>query len=103
MADNIKGIPFSSKDEGVNFPQQAINAVARSQWETFEEAYSELGRAVNLYVVSFTYVLGNWKAMVSTDIPDGRYYEVTSRAQGPVFVDVYTKTANIEMTQEDLL
>jgi hypothetical protein len=30
-----------------------------------------------VYVVSFTYVLGNWKAMLSTTLPDGMYYEVT--------------------------
>lgn len=31
----------------------------------------------DVYVVSYHYVLGNWKAMVSTTLPDGMYYEVT--------------------------
>jgi hypothetical protein len=30
-----------------------------------------------VYVVSFTYVLGSWKAMLSTTLPDGMYYEIT--------------------------
>jgi hypothetical protein len=32
---------------------------------------------VDVYVVSFSFVLGNWKALVSTTLPDGMYYEVT--------------------------
>lgn len=31
----------------------------------------------DVYVVSFSFVLGNWKALVSTTLPDGMYYEVT--------------------------
>ena len=100
MADNIKGIPFSSADEGVMYPQQAINAVKRAYWEYFDVASP--GKSVNAYVVSFTYVLGNWKAMVSTDLPDGRYYEVTFNGK-VAFVDCYVKTDQEVMDAEDLL
>lgn len=31
----------------------------------------------NVYVVWFCKTLQNWKALVSTDLPDGMYYEVT--------------------------
>jgi hypothetical protein len=31
----------------------------------------------DVYVVSFNFVLGNWKALISTTLPDGMYYEVT--------------------------
>jgi len=30
-----------------------------------------------VYVVSFSFVAGSWKAFVSTNLPDGMYYEVT--------------------------
>lgn len=30
-----------------------------------------------VYVVSFSFVLSNWKALVSTTLPNGMYYEVT--------------------------
>ena len=30
-----------------------------------------------VYVVSFTYICGGWKAFLSTTLPDGMYYEVT--------------------------
>jgi hypothetical protein len=31
----------------------------------------------DVYVVSFTFILGHYKAMASTTLPDGMYYEVT--------------------------
>lgn len=31
----------------------------------------------DVYVVSFNFTLNNWKAFVSTTLPDGMYYEVT--------------------------
>lgn len=100
MADNIKGIPFSSEDEGTDFPQQAINAVKRAYWEYFEIVSPR--EYVEAYVVSFTYVLGNWKALVSTHLPDGRYYEVTFNGD-VAFVDCYSKTDQEILDAEDLL
>lgn len=50
----------------------------------------------DIYVVWFTYTLGNWKAMISTTRPDDRYYEVTyDKAKGQTYVDTYLKTHNI--------
>jgi hypothetical protein len=45
----------------------------------------------DVYVVWYNYTLSNWKALVSTTIPDDRYYEVTHKAGGETFVDVYVK------------
>lgn len=48
-----------------------------------------------VYVVWFTYILGNWKALVSTTLPDGMYYEVTCNTQaGEVYIDAYKKFSN---------
>lgn len=48
-----------------------------------------------VYVVWFAKTLGNWKALVSTDLPDGRYYEVTHNgATQQEYVDVYVKVFN---------
>jgi len=58
----------------------------------------------HFYVVWFTKILGNWKAIVSTDIfdnPDtgkekGILYEVTyNGAKGEAYVDEYTKKNNV--------
>jgi uncharacterized protein DUF6275 len=48
------------------------------------------------YVVMFTFVLGNWKALVSTTISDGMYYEVTyNREKGETYLDAYKKWENV--------
>lgn len=48
-----------------------------------------------IFVVWFNYTLGNWKALVSTSLPDGRYYEVTHNAEKfETYLDVYVKVWN---------
>jgi len=98
MGDNLKGIPFSSDDEGKTFPELAKTIV-------FDQACA-LGVRDNhptfsrdeVYVVWFAYVLGYWKALCSTSLPDGRYYEVTfNKEKGVAYVDTYRKTHNIEV------
>lgn len=47
------------------------------------------------YVVWFAFTLGNWKALVSTTLADGRYYEVTHNAvKQETYLDVYVKVMN---------
>lgn len=94
MADNIAGIPFSSDDEGINFVERAKDLV-------FEVANHEITAVQKdeIYVVWFAFVLGNWKALISTSIPDGRIYEVThNKAKGESYVDSYIKTHNVRVT-----
>lgn len=51
-----------------------------------------------VYVVWFTYILGNWKALVSTTLPDGMYYEVTyNAAKGETYLDAYKKFDNVSI------
>ena len=46
----------------------------------------------DVYVVSHSYILGNQKAMISTTLPDGKYYEVTyNDAKEEMYVDCYVK------------
>ncbi len=46
----------------------------------------------NIYIVWFCKTLQNWKALVSTTIPDGMYYEVTHNGDtNETYVDVYKK------------
>lgn len=52
-----------------------------------------------VYVVWFTYILGNWKALVSTTLPDGMYYEVTyNSAKEEIYLDAYKKFDNVTLT-----
>ena len=46
----------------------------------------------DVYVVWFCYILGGWKALVSTTVPDNMYYEVTYNvAVGETYLDAYKK------------
>lgn len=50
----------------------------------------------DVYVVWFSKTLQNWKAMLSTTLPDGQYYEVTYNGdKKEIYLDVYKKWENI--------
>ena len=49
----------------------------------------------DIYIVWFCKTLQNWKALVSTTITDGMYYEITYNGNmGETYVDVYKKWEN---------
>ncbi len=57
----------------------------------------------DVYVVWFGYVLGNWKALVSTRLPDGMYYEVTyNEGHEEFYIDAYKKFDNVKVPIETL-
>lgn len=50
----------------------------------------------DIYVVWFAKTLQNWKALVSTTIPDGKYYEITYNGDvGEAYLDAYVKIHNV--------
>lgn len=52
----------------------------------------------DVYVVWFCKTLQNWKALVSTILPDLTYYEVTFNGnENVIYLDVYVKNRNIEI------
>lgn len=56
----------------------------------------------DVYVVWFAYVLGGWKALVSTTLPDQMYYEVTyNKEKKETYLDAYKKFDNICIPDED--
>lgn len=97
MADNLKGIPLSSPDEGLDIPTSAKMLVKR-EIELLDGTSIPLH---DIYVVWFSYTLGNWKALVSTSLPDGKYYEVThSKERDVTFVDTYLKINNTKLSKD---
>jgi len=53
------------------------------------------GKPDDFYVVWFAKTLGNWKALVSTDIVDNQYWEVTYNGdKKEAYVDHYAKLTN---------
>jgi hypothetical protein len=54
-----------------------------------------------VYVVWFCKTLQNWKALVSTTLPDGMYYEVTYNGdKGETYLDAYKKFDNVCIKDE---
>lgn len=48
-----------------------------------------------VFVVWNAYILGNIKALLSTTLPDGMYYEVTyNKAKNEIYFDAYKKFEN---------
>jgi hypothetical protein len=56
-----------------------------------------------VYIVWFSKVLQNWKALLSTTLPDGMYYEVTYNGERrETYLDAYKKFDNVKILDEDL-
>ena len=50
----------------------------------------------DIYIVWFCKVLQNWKALVSTTLPDGMYYEVSYNGdKAECYLDAYKKFQNV--------
>lgn len=52
----------------------------------------------DVFIVWFCKTLQNWKALVSTTIPDGMYYEITHNGdKGETYLDAYKKWENVRI------
>ena len=52
----------------------------------------------DVYVVWFSKTLQNWKALVSTTVSDGMYYEITYNGdKDETYVDVYKNWENFKL------
>lgn len=53
----------------------------------------------DVFVVWFAKTLQNWKALVSTTVSDGMYYEITHNGdKNETYVDVYKKWENFTIS-----
>lgn len=98
---------LSSVDESKGI-QPVLRAVELVRDQIQENALKERSRYLGadelptIYVTTFTYILGGWKAMVSTSWSDGHYYEVTHNAQKlETYVDRYSKDYNVCVVHPD--
>jgi hypothetical protein len=80
--DNQANYPDKARAIVDDYIQKAMFGVGGTPYET--------------YVVWFSKTLQNWKAMVSTTMPDRMYYEVTYNGDlHEYYLDVYAKTQNV--------
>lgn len=57
----------------------------------------------DIYIVWFSKTLQNWKALLSTDLHDDLYYEVTYNGdKHSAYVDTYKKQANVVVFNSDI-
>lgn len=93
-------IPFSTPEE--SDPDQFLNRAKQIVTEEICGYHPWLGaqdldhlRELEVYIVWFSKTLQNWKACVSTSIPDGQYYEVTYNGdKQEAYIDTYEKVSN---------
>lgn len=77
--------------DSVNYPEVARHHV---YLHIATEEYFDVNLS-DVYTVWFCYILGGWKALVSTTREDNRYYEVTyNDAKGETYLDIYIKADN---------
>lgn len=52
----------------------------------------------DVFIVWFCKTLQNWKALVSTTVSDGMYYEITHNGdKGETYLDAYKKWENVRI------
>jgi hypothetical protein len=84
------GLTSAGMDRGKPI-ERALGLVAQFAVENHGDHSDD----TSYYVVWFCYVLGGWKALISSDKSDGRYYEVTyNKAKEEAYVDCYVKQFN---------
>lgn len=88
---------MNNRPDGETFPQKAQRLVFEYVKKRLEKTDTHVTFAVDeVYIVWFTKTLLNWKAMLSTTLPDGMYYEVTyNGANKETYIDAYKKFENV--------
>lgn len=63
--------------------------------ETLSKGEYPNGKDFEIYIVTCTYILGCEKYWITTDLPDGKYFEVTYNAQtNEFYLDEYVRIHN---------
>lgn len=82
----------------MDYQERAKLLVAQYFNSKAEKTDQKMIRTTDVYVVWFCYILGGWKALLSTTVTDGMYYEVThDKLRGVTYLDVYKKWENLEV------
>jgi hypothetical protein len=85
----------------MNFQEKALKIVRDHVAELGDKSDPPL--EFDVYIVWFCKTLQNWKALISTTLPDQMYYEVTYDGDRYVtYLDVYKKFRNIAVQDDQL-
>lgn len=79
---------------------RVVYEYVRAHLDVTESAHTNFSPD-EVFVVWFCKTLGNWKALLSTTLPDGMYYEVTYNGNGDeLYLDAYKKFENVVYLQD---
>ena len=81
-----------SKVEFIPLAKQTVLDYVRAHLDVTDDVKVSID---DIYVVWFCKTLQNWKALISTTLPDGMYYEVTYNGdKKEIYLDAYKKFEN---------
>lgn len=81
-----------TSDQFMNKAKQLVLEYAKSHVDPTDNVSISVD---DVYVVWSCFILGNQKALLSTTLPDGLYYEITyDRNQNKIYFDAYKKWEN---------
>lgn len=104
MPADAFGARVTPSDEDLSFPDRARRRVFNYVKDRLEKTDTHVTFTEDeVYVVWFSKVLDHWKALVSTTLPDGMYYEVTHNGiKRETYIDAYKKFDNVRIPDGDV-
>ena len=89
-----------SSEEFIKYAKGIVYDYAKSQIDKTDNVKFS---AEDVHVVWYNFTLGNSKALLSTNLPDGMYYEVTYNAnRDEIYFDAYKKWINRCISLEEI-
>lgn len=86
----------------MNYQEKAKQIVIDYYNEHVEITDNKKLKESEVFIVWFSKTLQNWKALVSTTISDGMYYEVTYNGdKKETYLDAYKKWENVCVKDEE--
>lgn len=87
---------FQRKEEQKDMGNTEFTEKAKELVREYTEYNTPDVPVFEVYVVWNAYILGNMKALLSTTVEDGMYYEVTfNKAKNEIYLDAYKHAENI--------
>lgn len=97
-------LTFVPTPEKYNHPDRYLKKAKKAVLIAFPSFDGGFGANVgDLYIVWFSKTLDNWKALVSTDVVDDVYFEVTyDGARKHTYVDMYHKKGQVIVSDNNI-
>lgn len=93
---------FRKRGVKMNYQKKAKQIVIDYYNDRVEKTDNKKLTESEVFVVWFSKTLQNWKAVISTTISDGMYYEVTHNGdKKETYLDAYKKWENVCVNDEE--